>query len=78
MTQFFRFALPSRSLSYVKIVQAREVRSLMAQFLSFVLPSRSLSYVKIVQGERSTQPYDAVFELCTAEPQPILCKDSAR
>ena len=49
----------------------------MAQFLSFVLPSRSLSYVKIVQGERSTRLYDAVFELCTAEPQPILCKDSA-
>ena len=38
------------------------------------MPSRSLSYAKIVQGERR------VSQACLgryAEPQPILCKDSA-
>ena len=37
-------------------------------------PNRSLSYAKIVQGECRDASLLAIF----AEPQPILCKDSAR
>ena len=49
--QFF-FSLPSRRLSYVKIVQGERNEKKKTRFL-FSLLSRRLSYVKIVQGERN-------------------------
>ena len=51
----FSFALPSRRLSYVKIVQGeRSAKEKLKVFL-LALPSRRLSYEKIVQGERSAK-----------------------
>ena len=49
-----------------------KVRAKMQVYLQS-LPNRSLSYTKMVQGERKDASLLAIF----AEPQPILCKDSA-
>ncbi|MCI6294977.1 MAG: hypothetical protein MR605_04370 [Bacteroidales bacterium] len=47
----FVFLIPSRSLSYLKIVQGERRTKIKAAGFCFFMPSRSLSYQKIVQGE---------------------------
>ena len=44
----------------------------------FLIPECSLSYAKIVQGESRNKAGKQRFtRLGTAEPMPVLCKDSA-
>ena len=48
-------------------------------FTPLTLPSRILSYAKIVKGERNDEVENPCFyTFDTAEPHPILCKDSER
>ena len=67
------FQIPECSLSVAKIVQTSGMKA------CFQIPECSLSYAKIVQGERRNKAGKRSFtRLGTAEPMPVLCKDSAR
>ena len=43
-------------------------------FFEFALPSRILYYANIAKGESIAKSKKLIFDFCTAEPNPILCK----
>ena len=43
-------------------------------FFEFALPSRILYYANIAKGECNAKSKKLIFDFCTAEPNPILCK----
>ena len=63
--------MPSRSLSYAKIMQTSGKKA------CFQFPECSLSYAKITQGECNSKVGKLSFHnFDTAEPKLILCKDN--